>query len=83
MNVQDLIQFHQSPSVKSHSIILQRLRSQISLDYYTIPPATQATLNSTTEHHFNRDIYFLNASLQQPLCPRQNIAWQYNVTDIF
>ena len=28
--------------VKSHSTILQRLRRQISLDYYTIPPATQA-----------------------------------------
>ena len=82
MNVQDLIQFHQSTSVKSHSTILQRPRRQISLDYYTIPPATQATLSSTTEHHFNRDIYFLNPSLQQPLCPRQNIAWQYNVTDI-
>ena len=27
---------------KSHSNILQRLRRQISLDYYTIPPATQA-----------------------------------------
>ena len=25
-----------------HSAILQRLRRQISLDYYTIPPATQA-----------------------------------------
>ena len=31
-------------AVKSHSTILQRLRRQISLDYYTIPPATQATL---------------------------------------
>ena len=30
-------------AVKSHSTILQRLRRQISLDYYTIPPATQAT----------------------------------------
>ena len=29
-------------AVKSHSNILQRLRRQISLDYYTIPPATQA-----------------------------------------
>ena len=29
-------------AVKSHSTILQRLRRQISLDYYTIPPATQA-----------------------------------------
>ena len=28
--------------VKSHSTMLQRLRRQISLDYYTIPPATQA-----------------------------------------
>ena len=28
--------------VKSHSTILQRLRRQISLDYYTIPPATKA-----------------------------------------
>ena len=31
-----------SSAVKSHSTILQRLRRQISLDYYTIPPATQA-----------------------------------------
>ena len=31
-------------AVKSHSTILQRLRRQISLDYYTIPPATQAML---------------------------------------
>ena len=31
-------------SVKSYSTILQRLRRQISLDYYTIPPATQANL---------------------------------------
>ena len=29
-------------AVKSHLTILQRLRGQISLDYYTIPPATQA-----------------------------------------
>ena len=31
-------------AVKSHSTILQQLRHQISLDYYTIPPATQAKL---------------------------------------
>ena len=30
-------------AVKSHSTILQRLRRQMSLDYYTIPSATQAT----------------------------------------
>ena len=30
-------------AIKSHSTILQRLCRQISLDYYTIPPATQAT----------------------------------------
>ena len=29
-------------AVKSHSNILQRLRRQISLNYYTIPPATHA-----------------------------------------
>ena len=29
-------------ALKFHSTILQRLRRQISLDYYTIPPATQA-----------------------------------------
>ena len=29
-------------AVKSYSTTLQRLRRQISLDYYTIPPATQA-----------------------------------------
>ena len=32
-------------AVKSYSTILQRLRRQISLDYYTIPPATQAKLH--------------------------------------
>ena len=32
-----------SSAVKSHLTILQRLRRQISLDYYTIPPATQAS----------------------------------------
>ena len=31
-------------TVKSHSTILQRLHRQISLDYYTMPPATQAIL---------------------------------------
>jgi len=31
-------------AVKSHSTILQRLRRQISLDYYTIPPATQGII---------------------------------------
>ena len=31
-------------AVKSHSNILQRLRCQVSRDYYTIPPATQANL---------------------------------------
>ena len=32
-------------AVKSHSTILQRLRRQISLDYYyKIPPATQASV---------------------------------------
>ena len=30
-------------AVKSHSTVLQRLRRQISLDYYTIPPATEAS----------------------------------------
>ena len=34
-------------AVKSHSTILQRLRRQISLDYYTIPPATQANAKRT------------------------------------
>ena len=33
-------------AVKSHSTILQRLRRQISLDYCTIPPATQARVSS-------------------------------------
>ena len=32
-------------AVKSHSTILRRLRRQISLDYYPIPPATQATVS--------------------------------------
>ena len=43
--------------VKSHSTMLQRLRRQISLDYYTIPPATQAiqilTLFQTKKCHFS------------------------------
>ena len=34
-------------AVKSHSTILQRLRRQISLDYYTIPPAMQASFIRT------------------------------------
>ena len=34
--------YYNGSAVKSHSTILQRLRRQISLDYYTIPPATQA-----------------------------------------
>ena len=29
-------------AVKFHSTMLKRIRRQISLDYYTIPPATQA-----------------------------------------
>ena len=33
-----------SSAVKSHSNILQRLRRQMSLDYYTIPPAAQARM---------------------------------------
>ena len=40
-------------AVKSHSTILQRLRRQISLDYYTIPPATQATTTMFTYSHAN------------------------------
>ena len=35
-------------AVKSDSTILQRLRRQISLDYYTIPPAMQATFHGRT-----------------------------------
>ena len=39
-------------AVKSHSTILQRLRRQISLNYYTIPPATQArNMIADTEFH--------------------------------
>ena len=34
---------HDGSTVKSYSTILQRLHCQISLDYYTIPPATWAT----------------------------------------
>ena len=33
-------------ALKSHSTILQRLRRQISIDYYTIPPATQANMTA-------------------------------------
>ena len=35
-------------AVKSHSTTLQRLRRQISHDYYTIPPATQARKNPSS-----------------------------------
>ena len=47
-------------AVKSHSTILQWLRRQISLDYYTIPPATQAIQVGTSrevmrERHANGD----------------------------
>ena len=41
-------------AVKSHSTILQRLRRQISLDYYTIPPATQAKVYSEINCWFAR-----------------------------
>ena len=34
--------YYNGSAAKSHSTILQRLCRQISLDYYTIPPATQA-----------------------------------------
>ena len=36
--------YYNGSAAKSHSTILQRLRRQISLDYYTIPPATQANI---------------------------------------
>ena len=46
---------HDCSAVKSHSTILQWLRRQISLDYYTIPPATQATVRETkTTCHCSR-----------------------------
>ena len=37
--------YYNGSAAKSHSTLLQRLRRQISVDYYTIPPATQASLN--------------------------------------
>ena len=40
-------------AVKSHSNILQRLRHQISLDYYTIPPARQARTEVFWGVHFS------------------------------
>ena len=42
-----------SSAIKSHLTILQRLCRQISLNYYTIPPATQASFNVTfyLEYH--------------------------------
>ena len=42
-----------SSAIKSHSTILQRLHRQISLSYYTIPPAMQASFNVTfyLEYH--------------------------------
>ena len=39
---------HDGSTVKSYSTILQRLHCQISLDYYTILPAMQATTNVKT-----------------------------------
>ena len=47
-------------AVKSQLTILQRLRRQISLDYYTIPPATQATifLAATAPFAKSRASYF-------------------------
>ena len=39
---------HDGSAVKSYSTILQRLHCQISLDYYTILPAMQATTNVKT-----------------------------------
>ena len=38
------------PSSLKCSTILQRLRRQIALDYYTIPPATQA-ISSVGQQH--------------------------------
>ena len=38
-----LVASRDGSAVKSQSTILQRLRRQISLDYYTIPPVTQAS----------------------------------------
>ena len=45
--------FQKKGEKKSHSTILQRLRHQISLDYYTIPPATQVSLIETLTHALN------------------------------
>ena len=44
---------HDGSVIKSHSTILQRLRRQISLDYYTIPPATQARMNFALGSYFS------------------------------
>ena len=48
---------------KTHSTILQRLRRQNSLDYYTIPPATQATERTNAVlsgmNRFNKQIITL------------------------
>ena len=48
-------------AVKSPSTILQRLRRQISLDYYTIPPVTQAT-NYQSAWIFNENKAFILSS---------------------
>ena len=42
-------------SPKSHSTILQRLRRQISLDYHTIPPATQASVKARCDNNIVRE----------------------------
>ena len=44
-------------AVKSHSTILQRLRRQISLDYYTIPPAMQANFERCGDMAGNRSMF--------------------------
>ena len=44
--------YYNRSAAKSHSTILQRLRRQISLDYYTIPPATQAKKNRARRYSY-------------------------------
>ena len=56
-------------AVKCHSTILQRLRRQISLDYYTIPPATQAMLSLVLQKRFTQSKF----RMIHALCSASNL----------
>ena len=68
-------------AVKSCSTILQRLRRQISLDYYTIPPATQA--NCAFPYSLGGGQVFVKSSVRSAMwhsfsrAPISNLFWYY------